>query len=331
MRLEGRRSSGSGRLRRWAVNRLPWLAGAAVLGASLPLWQAWVPTGIGRWLADLAVHWQWPYALIGVGSAALWLALRARGERGGAAAKLAAALVLAALNLSWTPLPRLPRAEAAAAVPIKLASFNVHLDNRAFDAIADWASAEQPDVLALVEVTPDMQPLLARLAARYPHTALHARADPFGLAVFSRHPLQGAQLHDDGRLPPRWRATVKAPGAPFTLTVVHPMPPISAADRAERDALFDALAQQPASTRAQVIMGDFNSTPWSAGLRRVGDAGWARATTLQPTFALGRSLPLDHILATRAHWRVADAGMGPWLGSDHRPVWALLHAVRADP
>ena len=195
----------------------------------------------------------------------------------------------------------------------------------------DWASAEQPDVLALVEVTPDMQPLLARLAARYPHTALHARADPFGLAVFSRHPLQGAQLHDDGRLPPRWRATVKALGAPFTLTVVHPMPPISAADRAERDALFDALAQQPASTRAQVIMGDFNSTPWSAGLRRVGDAGWARATTLQPTFALGRSLPLDHILATRAHWRVADAGMGPWLGSDHRPVWALLHAVRADP
>lgn len=65
-----------------------------MLGASLPLWQAWVPTGIGRWLADLAVHWQWPYALIGVGSAALWLALRARGERGGAAAMLAASYEL---------------------------------------------------------------------------------------------------------------------------------------------------------------------------------------------------------------------------------------------
>ena len=305
------------------ARRAAWLAGAAALGASLPWWQHWVPTATGRWLADLAVHWQWIYGIGGLSAAVLWWMGGGQDARKPAATVLALLLGLGALNLWWTPLPRLPQA-AAGGPGLKLVSFNVHLDNRAADEVLRWIDAERPDVLALLEVTPDMQPLLSALAGRYGVSALHPRPDPFGLAVFSRHPLQGAQLQGDGRAPPRWSAVVQAPGAPFALTVIHPMPPISAADRADRDALFDTLARAPSATQPQVIMGDFNATPWSSGLRDMADAGWARATTLQPTFALGRSLPIDHILATSAHWRVVDSGTGPWLGFDHRPVWALL-------
>jgi endonuclease/exonuclease/phosphatase (EEP) superfamily protein YafD len=128
---------------------------------------------------------------------------------------------------------------------------------------------------------------------------------------------------------PHFNAVLATPaGGAFQLTVVHPMPPISPTDRQARDDLFAQLgAAPPGSAVARVMMGDFNTTPWSAGLRRLHSAGWARASGLVPTYSLLRSLPIDHILATRAHWRVAAAGVGPWLGSDHKPVWAVLRPL----
>ena len=320
--------SASARVRAAIARRLSWLALLAAIGASLPLWQDFVPTAVGRWLADLAVHWQWPYLIGGLVCALGWLALAERGARARAAAALAITLALGALNLGWTPLPALPDAPpGATARDLKFASFNVNLDNREVQPILSWVTTESPDVLALLEVTPDMQPLLAALAARYPHAELRPRPDPFGMAVFSRHPWQGARFISDAGAPQRFTAQVQAPGGAFALHVLHPMPPISAADRAARDALLAQLTSAPtatASPQGAVLLGDLNSTPWASGLRGMADAGWARATGLTPTYALGRSLPIDHVLTTRAHWQRVAQGVGPWLGSDHRPVWAVL-------
>ncbi|MDO5624877.1 MAG: endonuclease/exonuclease/phosphatase family protein [Pseudomonadota bacterium] len=317
------------RIRAVLASRLALLSGLCLLGASLPWWQAWVPTATGRWLADLAVHWQWPYLWLGAVFTVLWLVLAQGRARPWAAATLAALLPLEALNLGELPLARLPQASGDAAGAIKLIGFNVNLDNRAPTDVLRWIEREQPGVLALMEVTPAMQPLLAALAARYPHAALSPRHDPFGMAVFSRHAWTGASFVDDGQTPQRFVAEVQlqAPDRVFTLHVIHPMPPISVADHAARDALLARMADAAAEGRAAVLMGDFNTSPWGTGWRPLIDAGWARATGLAPTFALGRSLPIDHILATRAHWRLVRAGTGPWLGSDHRPVWALLQPV----
>ena len=316
------------RVRAAVARRLSWLAVLAAIGASLPLWQDFVPTTVGRWLADLAVHWQWPYLIVGLACAGGWLALAGSGGRARPAAVLAVVLGLAALNLSWTSLPALPQAAAGdAARDLKFASFNVNLDNREVQAILDWVAAESPDVLALLEVTPEMQPLLAALAARYPHSEQRPRPDPFGMAVFSRHAWQGAQFVSDAGAPQRFTAQVQAPGGAFALHVLHPMPPISAADRVARDALLADLTHVPPGTATApgaVLMGDLNTTPWASGLRGMAAAGWARATGLSPTYALGLSLPLDHVLATGAHWQRGAHGVGPWLGSDHRPVWAVL-------
>ena len=320
--------SAATRVRAAVARRLSWLAVLAAIGASLPLWQDWVPTAVGRWLADLAVHWQWVYGIGGMMCALGWCALAERGHRARAAAVLAVTVALGVLNLVWTPLPALPDAASGdAAHDLKFASFNVHLDNREAQAIVDWVAAESPDVLALLEVTPEMQPLLAALAARYPHAELRPRPDPFGMAVFSRHPWQGAQFVSDAGAPQRFTAQVQAPGGAFTLHVLHPMPPISATDRAARDALLAELAHAPLSTatpRGAVLLGDLNTTPWASGLRAMAGEGWTRATGLTPTYALGRSLPIDHVLGTGSRWQRVAQGVGPWLGSDHRPVWAVL-------
>lgn len=309
--------------------RFIWLAGLGIVGQTLPWCQDAVPTAAGRWLADLAVHWQWAYGAMGVLCAAGCMVLAQGRERARSAAACALAVVLVALNGTITPLPALPPAAAGGNTSheLKLLTFNVNLDNAKLQPMLDWLTSQSPDVLALAEVTPAMQPLLEALAQRYPHAALRPRDDPFGMAVFSRHAWQAARFVADGGAPQRFVAQVQAPGGAFTLHVLHPMPPISAADRAARDALLATIAGEAANAaapRGAVLMGDLNTTPWASGLRGMATQGWGRASGLAPTFALGRSLPLDHVLATRAHWQRVAHGAGPWLGSDHRPVWAVL-------
>lgn len=311
------------------LRRFAWLAGLGIVGLTLPWWQGAVPTATGRWLADLAVHWQWAYGAMGVLCAAGCVVLAQGRERARSAAACALAVVLVALNATITPLPALPPAAAGGNTSheLKLLTFNVNLDNAKLQPMLDWLTSQSPDVLALAEVTPAMQPLLEALAQHYPHAALRPRDDPFGMAVFSRHAWQAARFVTDGGAPQRFVAQVQAPGGAFTLHVLHPMPPISAADRAARDALLATIAGEVANAaapRGAVLVGDLNTTPWASGLRDMAAQGWGRASGLAPTLALGRSLPLDHVLATRAHWQRVAHGAGPWLGSDHRPVWAVL-------
>ncbi|MDO5692644.1 MAG: endonuclease/exonuclease/phosphatase family protein [Pseudomonadota bacterium] len=324
------------RLRYGLMRRQPVLLSLAMLGLSLPLWQARVRPPLAAWLMDLAVHWQWPYLMLGTLAVSLWLALAPHDERRHMWPLPLLFAALAALTMGVAVLPRLPAmpadgGPAAEAASIKVVSFNVQIDNASHAAILDWVDAARPDVLALLEVTPAMAPLVDALATRFPQALSRPRDDPFGLAVFSRHPWQDARVETpEGGTPAFW-ARLQAPGGDIGLHVIHPMPPVSAADRATRDALFARLAAVPQDGLPRVLMGDFNATPWSAGLRRLGEGGWARANGLRPTFALGRSLPIDHILATPAHWRRGDTGLGPWLGSDHRPVWARLHRVSTPP
>lgn len=314
--------------------RLAALTLLSCLGATLPWWAQALPGATLAWLGDLALHWQWLYAALGALAGVLWVAVaQGRGRHRALAALLVLGLCVAA-NLRWAVLPALAAAplSAPSAQGIRLVSFNVNLNNTRSADILAWVDQQQADVVALLEVTPDMQPLLAGMAQRYPYRAEQAAPDPFGMAVYSRLPWRDVQFVQPPGATPHFSAVLAQPaaGGAFQLTVVHPMPPISAADQRARDELFSQLgAALPGSAPPRVLMGDFNSTPWAIGLRRLHDAGWARATGLAPTYSLLRSLPIDHILATRAHWQVAASGVGPWLGSDHRPVWAVLQPVQA--
>lgn len=298
----------------------------ALIGLSLPVWHAQLPGETLHWLGDLAVHWQWAYAVAGaVAAVACCLLARGPARRWAVAAALAV-VGLVLLNLHVFSLPALsaPTTPTAPAVALRIVSFNLHMDNdRAQDVLA-WLDAQSADVVALVEVSSGMAALTQALANRYPHAVQRPRDDPFGMAVFARYPLQGAFAGEGAAH--HWAGTLQAPTGAIALHVLHPMPPISAADLAARDSLLAGIGAEPAPPAGRLVLGDFNSTPWAAGMRAMGERGLARASGLTPTWSLGASLPLDHILASRAHWRVADQGTGPQLGSDHRPVWAVLQA-----
>jgi endonuclease/exonuclease/phosphatase (EEP) superfamily protein YafD len=68
------------------------------------------------------------------------------------------------------------------------------------------------------------------------------------------------------------------------------------------------------------MAGDFNATPWSAGLDVVQKEGLVRATSLAPTWPahlpVPAVIPIDHVVVSR-HWVVTENRRGPNIGSDH--------------
>jgi len=125
-------------------------------------------------------------------------------------------------------------------------------------------------------------------------------------------------------------------GAPLRLIAAHvarPNPP----QRQQQE--FTALRQLIGADTSNVILaGDFNSTPWSFGLRRFDHgAGLQRYTRALPTWpaqawtrfylpAIAPFLPIDHAYSG-ANWRLVSLQRGRKTSSDHYPIEATFTYV----
>jgi endonuclease/exonuclease/phosphatase (EEP) superfamily protein YafD len=265
--------------------------------------------------------------------------------------KLAALSVIVAawnLHLIWTdvsPFRAPPPAESQAA--LKLVSLNLWYDNQNLDRTADYLMASGADVVGLVEATPDSKSALLRLKAVYPYSL-----DCFDIGLgcqnmlFSKYPLRDTYAGPiDGRYPAIVIASVEMPGGAsvrvgvthVTIPFVRFRAPLLAADPglpaprfADAPNLEQSLqaANLAAFLRRQapdlVLVGDFNSAPWSplqqafraaTGLDNRGHFLPSWPTYIWPIFRL----PLDPVFVRgRAH--VTEIHLGPYVGSDHLPI-----------
>ena len=141
------------------------------------------------WVLDLTTNFRLQY--LGVAGALLvLLALRRQWPTA------AVLFVIGALN-AGPVLPYLPHAlpveqAKAATAPFKVMTVNVsyrRFSARRFREVVDGAA---PDVLLVIEFTPQAEETLADMDKRYPY-ALKAPAEgPYGLALWSRFPLEHA-------------------------------------------------------------------------------------------------------------------------------------------
>jgi len=286
-------------------------------GALLPWVLGWLP-GRASWLGwglDLAVHWQWVYLLVGGVCALGLLAQRAFawGVPGGAVLVLGGCLAMPGAPVGANP-----------AQVLTVVSANLNADNDDPTALRRWAQGLGADVIVLQELNPRMAAALGAWAD-FPYRMLAPAEGPFGLAVLSRHPLEQIERREPPGQTLHARMLVRWGAASLVLAAVHPMPPISADYHARRNALLAGEAAWAAGTGQPALLGgDFNASPWSSAVRPLTQGGWWRATALTPTWPASLPLiPIDQILVT-GHWRVLDAGVGPRIGSDHRPVYVRL-------
>lgn len=298
------------------LHRYSWLlVSACLLGLLLP-WLSRSLAGVHGtlpWLLDLASHWQWLFlaglllvALLGAWRDWRWL------------------LPLLAAPLPWlSAAPELPTGTEGS--ELRVASANVYLSSTDVAPLAAWLEQVQPDLLILLEVSPQYASALQRLPG-YPHRLIHADSSPFGIALLSRLPLSHTQVNEDDQGIAHLRAQLHHDDCSIGLTAFHPMPPLSPDYHARRDTRLRELLQANGGQPA-LLAGDLNATPWSNAFAGLDDLGWRRASGLAPTWpSLGAGLmgiPIDHVLATR-HWRLLGQEGGPDIGSDHLPILVRL-------
>jgi endonuclease/exonuclease/phosphatase (EEP) superfamily protein YafD len=244
----------------------------------------------------------------------------------------------AALLAAWSLLRFEPPLHAAEQAPacggreFVVVTANLWFDNADRGPYLEWLAAHPADVLIAQEVTPEWARALESLGA-YPYRMVLPRQDPYGIAILSRWPLEDVRpvdLAGDGL--PSLEGTVNAGGDRLYLIGLHTRWPITPGLARYRDrALFAAAVRARASALPVIAAGDLNLTPDSpvfgrvledSGLRDVfaGRPGW------HPTWMAGfwpLALRIDHALVSGGVC-VEGAEVGPDLGSDHRPLTAVL-------
>ena len=228
----------------------------------------------------------------------------------------------------WVPVA--PR--AAGGETIRVLSLNVsHFDRNHREVIALIESL-RPDLVGLVEVTDRWVQKLSVLDQDYPYRA-SATTRRSGVALLSRFHLKDTELRPLASRRPNFAlATMTVAGRPVRMAVVHAAAPMGAARAARRDqqlALLASVARESPEDE-MILVGDFNTSPWSLTFRRLLDeAGWRNAAQgfgylpTWPSMRLWLGIPIDHHLVSDGIAVHDFSVVGP-TGSDHLAVLTEL-------
>lgn len=227
-----------------------------------------------------------------------------------------------------------PAKPAKGEATLKVVQFNLWADNHDPEATAAWLLKQNADIVVTEESGGAALPVLRALKKAYPYRIPCHVGYGCDTRIHSRWPVVAEHgfYEDDEGLVGAW-ATLRHPLGDLTVVGVHFVWPIPAGQwQAQSRMLARKLKPFPKDTL--IVTGDFNSTPWSWGLRRqdkaLGLERRTRALASWPNGAFSRVakapfpiLPIDHVYAGKA-WKTVKVERGPSLGSDHRPVVVTL-------
>jgi endonuclease/exonuclease/phosphatase (EEP) superfamily protein YafD len=238
----------------------------------------------------------------------------------------------------WYPLAR-ASPPAAGAVPVRVFDANVEYTNRDLTGVAGEIRREQPNVIALEELTDaNLRSLRATGVLthyRWQFTAPLANAN--GLGVWSDIPMSDAELVP-GATFPEINAWLQPSGsARVRLYVVHTVAAVGGGVGAWKANMAAIATEARETPRPAVFVGDFNAT-WDMfefqnvlhdGMQDSAvEAGkgwemtWSRQLPVVPPFAR-----IDHLLYSSGV-TVTGYRTGIGTGSDHRPIEVQLAVAR---
>lgn len=288
------------------------------------------------WLAELASHFAVQWWLLA--TFALSIALLARRWRWGMVAAIPwvvlTALVAPELVPLGAPLGATPAAANSSANeqergPLVVMLANVLLDNPRHELLFEQVERERPDLLIVCEFTPEWQAAIRdKLGGAFPYAIEQPQSGAFGIALYSRRPLEGRVLGRDSHQPMIRAEVARGAAAPWVVWGVHPLPPISTGRARLRDQQLAWVAERTREDgELVVVVGDFNATPWCPAFRDlVRDSGlhdtrrgWGLQATFPARTPAPLRIPIDHVLCG-AGVAVRRREVLPSIGSDHRPV-----------
>lgn len=317
-------------LRIFLVELIAGFALLAAAGAALGGLASQAGRSSAAW--DIASHFAPVWLLAGVLALVIGL-VAGRGAIRGLTAVLSLVAIVCAGQPILSELQRETTDPAPQDAPhqLKIVQFNAWRDNPDLNGAAAWIAEQDPDVVVIEEASPAM------LAAMRRHGRWRVTCERCSVMIFSRAAPTTIKLKRPKglALPASAAALLPSPaGGSFPVIGVHFTWPT------EIDKHRDQTAGLTAALRAlprdrMILVGDFNSTPWSASRRRQDeDLGLERRTKALVTWPARTYerwgvrvglplLPIDHVYAGPA-WRTISVERGPRIGSDHYPLVAVL-------
>ncbi len=215
---------------------------------------------------------------------------------------------------------------------LKILHANVLSTNSDHDRLLSLIRGEQPDLVFLQEISPAWERALSALHTDYPHHYVEAREGNFGIAVFSKTPVQNVGHIDSAPLGhPTLSATLPLEDRSVRLVSTHPMIPLGerlyVARNEQLDEIGHALAKSAGPT---ILIGDLNATMWDVHYRKLEKSSGLRSVRrgygilpTWPTFLPFAMIPIDHVLVSK-EIGVKSVTTGPRIGSDHLPLVVTL-------
>jgi endonuclease/exonuclease/phosphatase (EEP) superfamily protein YafD len=288
------------------------LVGAALIHPAATL--------LGRldWRADLITHFREPALAVTLIAVA---GLARRHPRIALVLGCLAILQVAPMFRYAGSSPILP--DARSPVRLRVLMANVLAPNTRYGDLDRLIRRERPDVVGLIELTPDWVEGLAAIRSEYPYR-VESPTGSRGLALWFREP---PRVMDPPACPlsdayPFLHAELMFAGRPRHLWLVHPRMPFIRKGRPELPALAATIRRTQGS---RVAFGDMNTTDGSPLFNDFVEATGLRDSRLgfgrQPSWptVLPYRIPLDHAFVSD-DLAVVGRRLGPSIGSDHFPV-----------
>jgi endonuclease/exonuclease/phosphatase (EEP) superfamily protein YafD len=208
---------------------------------------------------------------------------------------------------------------------LRLIQFNTLFNNVNPELSAKWIADQEPDVVALQEVSANTMSIFDDLSQQMPSQVFCKFTAIGGVAVLSTFPKVSEKCVEGSGLV--WMQ-VNANGKPLTFASVHLHWPYPYRQWQQMEKLKTEFAAMP---RPVILAGDFNAAPWSEAIKHLSaETSTEPLPGLRLTLRLGAfgfgpipMLPVDHILAPLGT-NVQSVHTGPQIGSDHLPIFASI-------
>ncbi len=306
------------------------LAGSAALATGLSFVGSW------WWIFAMLEHLRSQYCLLL--AIALFLGLISRQSWSNKRFCLLWAIPLA-INISLLLPLFIPSVlDTTNSIDLRVLHATLNNDNPDVSKAIDYVNNQAPDIVSLLEVTPQFLPQFQAGLTNYQLVIAEPRTSSHGTAWFvSRQPSYPIQVKAAEliHLPPTsdrplLQISITYAGKPIDLLCFHAIRPRSGTTVDYQRVEFEALAKW-SQQRQAIVVGDFNSTPWYSSFRKM--LHQSRLLNSQKGFGLQPTwhgnlppilrIPIDHCLHSPSLVTVRRT-TGSHIGSDHLPLLVTL-------
>lgn len=204
---------------------------------------------------------------------------------------------------------------------LKVASFNTLWVNQNAAAVKAEIERLDADIITLIEMGPGKRPILDQLKARYPYQFHCYTVDYCNFAVLSKLPFADTESRGRWDGPSFIRVRLGPEAGGLTVFGVHTIRfPHSLAQFRQVTEIARLIERTPGP---RLVMGDFNSTPYSRILQVLEDSANLTRLTDLPTWPSVAGLPqiaIDHVFVSPGIRALEAEQIGEPAGSDHYPV-----------